>query len=93
MTYDVIFDAAGKISSSLRNRSLRENGTYLSIKSSTSEKTKDLIFLKRPTEAGKIQSVIGRRYPLEQIAEAHRYVEKGGKEGNLVITVVDNNKT
>lgn len=91
-TYDVIFDAVGKISSSRSKSSLKKKGSYLTVKSPTTETTEYLILLKDLIEVGKIKAVIDRRYPLEQTAEAHRYVEQGHKKGNVVITLEQNSK-
>ena len=51
------------------------------------EKNAGLVFIRELIETGQIKPVIDRKYPLEQLAEAHQYVETGRKRGNVVITV------
>jgi len=92
-SYDVVFDAVDKLPKSKGKKVLKKKGIYLNVvKNFDSEEgitTTDLIFLKELVEADKIKTVIDRSYPLEEIVEAHRYVEKGHKKGHVVINVVN----
>jgi NADPH:quinone reductase-like Zn-dependent oxidoreductase len=90
-TYDVVFDAVGKLSSSRAKRPLKKTGVYLNVNKDSGSgggSPEDLVFLKELIETGKVRTVIDRRYPLEEIVEAHTYVEKGHKKGHVVVTVV-----
>lgn len=88
--YDIIFDAVGKISKSKCRTILKKNGTYLTIKYPTKEKIEYMNFLSNLIEKRKVKPVIDRYYSLEQVVEAHRYVENGHKKGNVVITIEHN---
>ncbi len=90
--YDFIFDAVGKNKSSKFKSELKEllapGGKYVSVDSgSPSSRLEDLNLLKELAEAGKLKPVIDRKYPLDQIVEAHRYVDIGHKKGNVIITI------
>ena len=97
--YDLILDAVPLLvadSKSFRKQarsSLAPKGKFISINNgSPTPNIDDLVLLKDLVESGKYKPVIDRSYPLEQIIEAHRYVETGHKKGNVVITV-EHNKT
>jgi NADPH:quinone reductase-like Zn-dependent oxidoreductase len=90
--YDLVLDAVGRRkTSSLKvacSKALAPNGTYVSVDDGTpSLQAGDLALLKELAEAGSLKPVIDRCYALEQIAEAHRYVEQEHKKGNVVVTM------
>jgi NADPH:quinone reductase-like Zn-dependent oxidoreductase len=90
-SYDLIFDAVDKLPRSTGRKLLKKGGTYLNVNrdsgSGTGVTEEDLEFLKELIEEGKLKTTIDRKYPLEQMVEAHRYVEKGHKKGHVLITV------
>jgi NADPH:quinone reductase-like Zn-dependent oxidoreductase len=80
--YDVVFDAVGKLAASRAKRPLKKTGVYFNVNRDSGSgggSPEDLVFLKGLIESGEIRAVIDRRYPLEEIVEAHMYVEKGHK--------------
>ena len=89
--YDVIVDAVGKLDRAWGRRRLKATGVHLDVvKDSGSAggvRPEDLVLLAGLVERGRIRAVIDRRYPIEQIVEAHRYVGRGHKKGHVVITV------
>jgi len=89
--YDVIFDTVRKFPKSKYSNVLAPNGTYVTIaRLDSKERMDNLIFIKELIEAGEIKVVIDRCYPLEQMVEAHCYVDAGHKRGNVVITLEHN---
>jgi NADPH:quinone reductase-like Zn-dependent oxidoreductase len=87
--YDLIFNSVGKRKAILQAEgSLAPNGQHITVDDSSPKMlAQDLVFLTELVEAGRLRPVIDRTYPLEQIVEAHRYVDKGHKKGNVVVAV------
>lgn len=86
--FDIIFDAVGKTSKSACRHLLTPGGKYATVARSPKTNVDDLQVLKALIESGKLVTVIDRSYPLEQIREAHRYVESFRKKGNVIIRVL-----
>jgi NADPH:quinone reductase-like Zn-dependent oxidoreductase len=91
-TYDAVYDAVMKTSRSRCKDLLKKTGIFLNNNGLGKIKADDLIFLKKIIEKEKLKPVIDRTYAFEQIVEAHRYVDKGHKKGNVAITVIPGKK-
>ena len=87
-SYDVIFDAVGKLNQTEAKKALNENGVFLTVKTTTKETEESLSALVSLFDSGKLKVIIDSRYPLEQVVDAHRKVETGHKIGNVIISVI-----
>jgi NADPH:quinone reductase-like Zn-dependent oxidoreductase len=87
--YDLVFNAVGKSKAKLNcKKLLNKNGKHITVDDGSPKLCiDDLEFLSNLLEKGQIEAVIDRCYPLERIVEAHRYVDKGHKKGNVIITI------
>lgn len=84
--YDVVFDAVGKLPRSTARQLLKKGGRFCTVRSITQEKNAYLRYLHQLVEQGEFHPVIDRVYPIDNIVEAHQYVDKGHKKGNVIIT-------
>ena len=85
--YDLVFDAVDKLPAAQGKKLLADGGKYKKVGTDSGITIDDFYFFKQLVENGEIRTIIDRTYPLEEIVEAHRYVEKGHKKGHVVITV------
>jgi NADPH:quinone reductase-like Zn-dependent oxidoreductase len=90
--YDVIFDAVGKRKSARAMAGsaavLAPGGISMSVDDTFPRATRaDLLLVKQLAESGELRPVIDRRYTLDEIVEAHRYVDQGHKKGNVIIDI------
>ncbi len=93
--YDLIFNAVGKEKAKLQcKKSLTEEGKHITVDDGSPKlHIEDFALIIELIQKGRIKAVIDRCYPLEEIVEAHRYVDQGHKKGNVIVTLEDNHNT
>ena len=87
--FDIVFDAVGKTSKTAAKKILKGSGVFVSVNMMTSEKLEDLLGIKQMAETEKLKPFIDKIYSLDQIKEAHEYVDSGRKRGNVVVRVLN----
>lgn len=85
--YDVIFDAAGKSTAKSCRGVLAEHGRFVTTRTRRRESVDELRTVRDMVASGALQAFVDRTYALDQISEAHRYVDEGHKRGNIVVVV------
>jgi len=86
--FDIIFDAVGKSNKNQCKNLLNENGVYESVSSGyASETIQQLQLLKELFEKGEFKATIDKTFPMDEIVDAHRYVDTGRKKGNVVLKI------
>ncbi len=88
-TYDIIFDAVGKLPRKACAHLLAQGGSYVTVGGAavSSEKKEQMELIAKLVDEGKIVPVIDRTYPLEEMVAAHEYVDQGSKHGNVLVTL------
>lgn len=87
--FDIIFDAVGTTSHKQCEKLLNRNGIYKNVRGYASERKQQLLLLKGLFEAGTFKAVIDKTFKMDEIIEAHRYVETGRKKGNVVLKICE----
>jgi NADPH:quinone reductase-like Zn-dependent oxidoreductase len=85
--YDVVFDAAGKLSPKRVERVLSEQGRFVSTRTRREETGEELLAVRDLLVDGSLHAVIDRYYSLDQVPEAAEHIERGGKRGNVVVSL------
>ncbi len=86
--YDIVYDAVMKLKASKCRKLLKKNGVFINNTRLPKIQGDDLFFLKKLIENNSLKPVIDTMYSIEEIIEAHRYVDKGHKKGNVAIRII-----